>query len=417
MSVTLADIQAARQCIGSVIYRSPCPYSLSLSQLCHSEIFCKLDHLQMTGSFKERGARNKLMLLTPAQRAAGVVAASAGNHALGLSYHGRELGIPVTVVMPRWAPLVKVSNCRTFGAEVILHGEDFDSARSHALQLSQASGRAFIPAFDDPQIIAGQGTMALEILEDVPHVANLIVPVGGGGLLAGVCTVLKALRPQTRIFGVEAANAPSLHASLTAGKVTRVTTRPTLADGLAVAEMGQYCFDLIRGKVDEVVLVEEPEIATAILQLLELEKTVVEGAGAVSLAAATQLAATGRLQPGPTVLILCGGNIDVTILSRIIERGLAQTGRMLRLDFKVADRPGSLARLLEVLAAAGANVKEIFHERLFGPRDVAMTEISITMETRDLAHVQEVLAALTQQGIEFNRALANLAAGAPKGSA
>ena len=285
-SVTLQSIEAAQTRIKGEVYRSPCPYSLSLSQLCGCEIYCKLDHLQMTGSFKERGARNKLMQLTDAEKARGVIAASAGNHALALAYHGRDLGMKVTVVMPVWAPLVKVSNCRNFGANVILHGDSFDAARAHANQLSKEKSIVYVHGFDDPDIISGQGTVGLELLEDVPDVDAVIVPIGGGGLIAGVARAIKSLRPQTRIIGVEPLHASSFHESLKAGKVTKIDTTPTLADGLAVAEVGKLCFEIARELVDDLVMVDEAQIAMSILRLLEHEKMVVEGAGAVPLAAA-----------------------------------------------------------------------------------------------------------------------------------
>src|SRR5437763_9375824 len=238
LPVTLTDVRAPRERIGDAIYSSPCPYSLSLSRLCGCEIYCKFDHLQMTGSFKERGARNKLMQLSDAEKRAGVVAASAGNHALALAYHGQLLRIPVTVCMPKWAPLVKVSNCRSFGAHVIFAGDSYDEARSAACGLAQEKHLTYIPGFDDPDIIAGQGTLGLEILEDVKDVDAVIVPVGGGGLIAGIGRAVKALRPQCQIIGVEPANAPTLDASLKAGRVTKIDTKPTLADGLAGAGGG-----------------------------------------------------------------------------------------------------------------------------------------------------------------------------------
>src|SRR5688572_26918994 len=235
-TVTLADIEAAARRIEGAVYRSPCVYSLQLSRRCGAEVYCKLDNLQLTGSFKERGARNRLMMLGNAERKAGVIAASAGNHALALARHGKELSIPVTVVMPRWAPLVKVSNARTFGADVVLHGESFDEAKRHALKLGQEKGLVYVHGFDDPAIIAGQGTTGLEILEEVPDVHAVIVPVGGGGLIAGIAVAIKAKRPEVRIIGVEPRNAPTLHESLKQGKLVRIETKPTLADGLAIAE-------------------------------------------------------------------------------------------------------------------------------------------------------------------------------------
>lgn len=405
MSVTLDDIRAALQRIRPAIYHSPAPYSLSLSKLCGCEIFCKLDHLQMTGSFKERGARNRLLLLDPAAGARGVIAASAGNHALGLAYHGQLLGIPVTVVMPRWAPLVKVSNCRSFGADVILHGENFDDAQRHALQLSTERRLTFVPPFDDVDVIAGQGTLGLEILQDVPDLDAVVVPVGGGGLVSGIGTVMRALKPDVRVIGVEPAHAPTLHASLRAGRVTRIETLPTLADGLAVAQVGEICFEIAKRVVDDVVLVDEAQIALAVLRLLEMEKTVVEGAAAVPLAAAM----TGALGLAgkKVVLVLCGGNIDVTLISRIIERGLASDGRLCRLFAHVTDRPGSLAHLAKVLGDAGASIKDVEHDRHFGPADVASVDVTVTLETRDFDHIEQIKTALKQSGISFTSARHN----------
>jgi threonine dehydratase len=303
--VTLDSIRAARERIRDVIYHSPCPYSLSLSRLCGCEIYCKLDHLQMTGSFKERGARNKLLLLSDDEKRRGVVAASAGNHALALAYHGQDLGIAVTVVMPRYAPLVKLKNTRSFAAEVLLHGDAYADAREHALTIARDTGRVFVPGFDDADVIAGQGTMGLEIVEDVPDLDAVIVPVGGGGLIAGVGTAVKALKPGARVIGVEPHHAPTLRASLDAGRVTRIDTKTTLADGLAVAEVGRLCFDLARRVIDDLVMVDEAQIAVSVLRLLELEKTLIEGAGAVPLAAA--LARSLSLEGKKVVLCLCGG--------------------------------------------------------------------------------------------------------------
>ena len=398
-TVTLQSIQSARQRIAGAVYRSPCPYSLSLSRLCGCEIFCKLDHLQMTGSFKERGARNKLKLLSPAQQKAGIIAASAGNHALALAYHGRDLGIPVTVIMPKWASLVKVGNCRTLGANVVLHGEAYDDARRHALELAQNQHLTYIPGFDDPDIIAGQGTMGLEILEDVPDVDAVIVPIGGGGLIAGVATAIKEIRPNVRIIGVEPKNAPTMYESLKAGHLVRIQTQPTLADGLAIAEAGQLCFEIVRKVVDQVILVDEPQIATSVLRLLEHEKMVVEGAGAVPLAAAMDpsLALAGK----KVVLVLCGGNIDVMLISRIIERGLAAEGRLCRFTAYISDRPGSLAKFLSVIAATGASIKDVAHDRNFGPPDIAYVPAVCTVETRDFEHIQEIYAAMRANEIQF----------------
>src|SRR5688572_5794947 len=399
-TVTLDDIRAARERIRDVIYHSPCPYSLSLSRLCGCEVYCKLDHLQMTGSFKERGARNKLMQLSDDEKRRGVVAASAGNHALALAYHGQELGISVTVVMPKWAPLIKVTNCRGFGANIITHGESYDEARAHARKIAEEKGATYVPGFDDRDIIAGQGSMGLEILEDVPDVDAVVVPVGGGGLISGVGVAVKSLRPQTRVIGVEPHHAPTLKASLQAGHVVRIDTKPTLADGLAIAEVGKMCFEIAKHVVDDLVMVNEAQIAMSVLRLLELEKTVVEGAGAVPLAAALQRSMS--LEGKKVVLCLCGGNIDVTLVSRIIERGLAADGRLCRVVTHMSDRPGSLARLAGVLASTGASVKEVYHDRNFGPADVGSVAIAAVLETRDFAHIGEIEAALTEAGIAFH---------------
>ncbi|HSU65458.1 MAG TPA: threonine ammonia-lyase [Tepidisphaeraceae bacterium] len=398
--VTLESILAAREQIRDVIYHSPCPYSLLLSRITGCEIYCKLDHLQVTGSFKERGARNKLLLLSDEQKSRGVIAASAGNHALGLAYHGQTLGIPVTVVMPKWAPIVKVSNCRGFGAQVILEGENLGESLEVAHSIASRSGQVFVHGFDDPAIISGQGTMGLEILEDVPEVNAVIVPVGGGGLIAGVGTAIKALRPGVRVIGVEPQNAPTLRASLDAGHPVKVVPKPTLADGLAVSEVGSLCFDIAKEVVDDLVLVDEVQIATSILRLLELEKTVVEGAGAVPLAAAMDrsLGLAGKT----VVLCLCGGNIDVTVLSRIIERGLAAEGRLCRIVASISDRPGSLAQLLAIIAGTGASIKEVSHDRNFGPADVARVLVSTVVETRDADHIRAVHEALQKAGIALS---------------
>ena len=398
-SVTLESIRAARQRIKEFVYHSPCAYSLQLSRLCGCEIYCKLDHLQVTGSFKERGARNKLILLTDEQKRKGVVAASAGNHALALAYHGQALGIPVTVVMPRYAPLIKVSNCRLFGAEVILHGERYSEALQHARALGEQTGKVFVHGFNDPDIISGQGTMGLEILEDVPDVDTVIVPVGGGGLIAGVGFAIKSLRPQVRIIGVEAQSAPTLKASLDAGRVTRIETKPTLADGLAIAEIGALPFEIAHKVVDNLVLVDEAQIATAILRLLEMDKTVVEGAAATPLAAA--MTRSLDLDGKKVVLCLCGGNIDVTQISRVIERGLAGDGRLCRIFAFISDRPGSLARLLAVIAETGASIKEVSHDRNFGPADVARVAVSAILETRDFEHIRQIRERLREAGIEL----------------
>ncbi|MBM4010111.1 MAG: threonine ammonia-lyase [Planctomycetes bacterium] len=402
-TVTPADGRAARDRIRGRVLHSPCPRSIPLSELVGAEIFCKLDLLQRTGSFKERGACNALLQLDPATRERGVVAASAGNHALGLAYHGRLLGIPVTVVMPRFAPLVKVATCRRLGARVILEGETFDDARRLAGEIAARDGLDRIHGFDDPRVIAGQGTMGLEILEDVPDVEALVVPTGGAGLLAGVALAVKSSRPQIRVVAVETAAAPSFGASLAAGHPVTVPIRPTLADGLAVGRVGDLSFALAAPLVDRVVTVDEADLSLAVLRLLELEKTVVEGAAASALAAVMG----GRcpeLAGLKVALLLCGGNIDLSILDRVIDKGLVADGRRWRFAARISDRPGGIARLTAVIAAAGANVREVVHDRAFSGADVFSTAVEVTVETAGHEHVAALEAALAAEGFEVRPA-------------
>jgi len=396
--VTLADIQRARARIAGGIYMSPCVESIPLSQLTGAHIYCKLDYLQRTGSFKERGARNALELLTPEQRQRGVIAASAGNHALGVAYHGSLLHIRVTVVMPQFAALIKVSNCRALGATVVLHGSDLNEARLKAEELAQRDGLTFLHPFDNPAVIAGQGTMALEILEQTPDAEAIVVPVGGGGLIAGIGIAAKALRSDIRIIGVEAANAASLVAAIAARGPVDVALKPSLADGLAVSRIGIHSFAALQEVVDRVVTVDEASIALAILRLIELEKSVVEGAGATPLAAflAGKLP---ELEGRRVVLVLCGGNIDLTMLDRVIEVGLVADGRLARFTVSITDRPGGLARLADVIASTGASIKEIVHDRAFSGPDLSEVRVVCVVETTGRAHIDELHRALAQAGL------------------
>ncbi|MFM7243079.1 MAG: threonine ammonia-lyase [Planctomycetaceae bacterium] len=398
-TVTLADIRAAADRVAGRVLRSPCPRSIPLSEVVAADVFCKLDLLQRTGSFKERGACNALLQLDAAARSRGVVAASAGNHALGLSYHGRLLGIPVTVVMPRFAPLVKVATCRRLGARVILEGETFDDARRLAGEIAVRDGLDRIHGFDDPRVIAGQGTMGLEILEDLPNVDAIVVPTGGAGLLAGVAVAAKSLRPEIRVVAVDTAAAPSFSASLAAGHPVAVPIRPTLADGLAVGRVGDLPFALAAPLVDRVVTVDEAEVSLAVLRLLELEKTVVEGAAATALAAVMGDRCP-ELAGKRIVLLLCGGNIDLTILDRVIDHGLVADGRRWRFTARISDRPGGIARLTAAIAQAGASVREVVHDRAFSGADVFSTAVEVTVETAGHEHVAALAAALAAEGFE-----------------
>jgi threonine dehydratase len=391
--LTLADIEAARARIRGGIYESPCVESIPLSQLTGAHIYCKLDYLQRTGSFKERGARNALLQLSPEQRARGVIAASAGNHALGIAYHGALLGIPVTVVMPKFAPLIKVSNCRHLGATVVLHGADLSEARVEAEAIAARERLTFIHPFDNEHVMAGQGTIALEILEQTPDVQAIVAPVGGGGLLAGIGTVVEARKPDVRVVGVEPVHAACLTAALAAGHPVPVMLSSTLADGLAVTQAGALAFDVLRRVVDQVVTVDEATIALAVLRLIELEKSVVEGAGAAPLAAflAGKLDA---LKGRNVVLVLCGGNIDLTILDRVIEIGLVADGRLSRFTVSISDRPGGLARLAEVIASTGASIKEIVHDRAFSGPNLSEVRVVCVVETTGHDHVAALHRAL-----------------------
>ena len=398
--VSLSQIVEARSRLNGAIVRTPCTESAALSELTGARVFCKQEHLQRTGSFKERGARNALAQLTPEQARLGAIAASAGNHALGLAWHGRSLGIPVTVVMPRFAPLVKVARCRQFGATVVLSGDTFDEARKEADRITQEHQLTYIHPFDDPRVIAGQGTLAFEILEQVPDAEAIVVPVGGGGLLAGVSTVLHALKPSLQIIGVEPANAACFAAGLAAGMPVRVSTKFTLADGLAVAEAGRHTLGIVARSANQMVTVEEEALALAMLRLAELEKCVIEGAGAAGLAA-LMAGSSPELQGRRVVLLLSGGNIDPLAHSRVIERGLAADGRIYRFDALISDRPGGLAHLSGVLASAEANVTEIVHNRTFAGPDLSRVHVLCTVETRDRAHIEEIKQRLAENGVEL----------------
>jgi threonine dehydratase len=396
-AVTLADIQAARRRIAGGVFVTPCPESIPLSEITGSRIVCKLDNFQRTGSFKERGARNALLKLSAAQRRRGVIAASAGNHALGLAYHGRLLRIPVTVVMPDYAPIIKITTCERLGARVVMGGQDFAQARAEADRIALAGGLTYIHGFDDPDIIAGQGTIGLEILEQVPDVEAIVCPVGGGGLIAGLSVAVKSRRPRVEIIAVESESTGNFTAALRAGKPVTVPRRSTLADGLATLTMGANAFALARTRVDRVARVHERWISLAILRMLELEKTVVEGAAATPLAAMMS-GRIGGLAGKRVALVVCGGNIDPAILSRVIEKGLVHDGRLTRFTATISDRPGGLAELCRVIAASGASIKDVEHDRAFSGPDVSAVQAVCTVETRDKRHVSNLHRALRKAG-------------------
>ncbi len=362
------------------------------------ELFFKFENLQRTGSFKDRGALNKLLQLSEMERRGGVVTASAGNHAQAVAYHASRLGICATVVMPEFTPLIKVQNTRRYGAQVIQKGATLSDGLKEVEWMVEEHGMTLVHAFDDDAVIAGQGTIGLELVEAVERLDTVVVPIGGGGIISGIPVAVKTLKPSVRLVWVEAAAASAL-ASREAQGIVGIESAETLADGIAVKRIGERTFPIIQEYVDEIVTVDEEEIATAVLRLLEREKTVVEGAGAVPLAALMTGKISG-LENATTAAILCGGNIDVNMISRIIERGLVGDGRMAHLLVKVRDRPGSLSRLTDLVAHLGANVLDIHHRRGFADISVGDVEVVLHLETRGQEHVAEIIQALEERGLQ-----------------
>ena len=403
LPLTLADILAARERLRDSIYYSPCPHSQMLSAVTGQQVYLKLENLQMTGSFKERGALNRIAMLTQEQASRGVIAASAGNHAQGVAYHASKRGMRALIVMPLTTPLVKVTATREFGAEVLLHGANYDEAFAEALRLCDQEGLTFIHPFDDPLVMAGQGTIGLELLEQVPELEAVVVPIGGGGLISGVACAIKESRPEVRIVGVQTERLPSMVMAVEAHQPVTVAPAITIADGIAVRRAGNLTLPLVEQYVDEIVTVDEDEIASAILMLLEREKTLAEGAGAAALAAL--LHHRTSLQGAHTAVLVCGGNIDVTLLSRIIERGMVQDGRLIRLRIHLLDKPGALHDLTRLIAEHRANIVDTLHNRAYYGVNLGDTAIDITMETRGRDQVTELLNALTAAGYRHSRVL------------
>jgi len=390
-------VEAARRRLRDAIVQTPCAYSQTLSELTGARCFVKLENLQMTGSFKERGAANLLLQLTAEERRRGVIAASAGNHGLAVAFHAARLGVPATIVMPEYAPLIKVTNARRYGAEVILHGSNYDEAYERARALETERGLIFVHPFDDPRVIAGQATLGLELLEQLPEVEAVVVPVGGGGLIGGVALAVKGTRADVQVIGVQSAALPAMTRSLEAGQRVRVDSAPTIADGIAVRQVGSLTLELAQAWVDRVVTVDEEELSNAVLLLLEIEKTVVEGAGAAPLAAL--LNRPLGLERRSVALVLSGGNIDVTMLSRIIERGLVKDGRLVRLGVLLRDVPGALARLTALVAEEHANILEIIHDRAFSRHAaIGQTEVELTLETSGPKQISAVKRRLEAAG-------------------
>jgi threonine dehydratase len=400
--ITFTDVEQARARIRDQIYLSPMPYSETISRMTGNRVFFKLDNLQITGSFKERGALNRLLTLTEDQSRPGVIAASAGNHGMAVAFHSQRLKIAATIVMPVQAPLIKVSRVRQYGAQTLLHGSDYDGAFSEAQRLAREKGLTLVHGFNDPAVVAGQGTVGLEIYQQNTEIDTAIVPIGGGGLIAGVALALKSLKPGIKIIGVQAEALPSMKAALQNGKPIRVPPALTIADGIAVREVGDTPLALVEKYVDEIVTVTEGEIANAVLLLLEIEKTVAEGAAAVSLAALINNRPS--LREKNVALVVSGGNIDVNLVSRIIEKGLIQDGRMTRFSVIISDRPGNLARLTQCVAELGANILQIAQQRGFGQMAIGETEVDLVLETTGKDHIEKIRKELTGDGFHIKSA-------------
>ena len=394
MSVSLADIQAAQARIAAGISRTPCLRSETLSRLTGAELWIKFENLQFTAAFKERGALNRLLQLDAEQRRRGVSAMSAGNHGQAVAYHAQRLGVPAVIVMPRHTPFVKVEHTRAHGAEVILHGDTLNEAHDRVLEVTAQRGLTFIHPYDDPSVIAGQGTIGLELAADIPGLEFVVVPIGGGGLASGVATAVKALVPGVRVIGVQAQSFPSMAAALKGE--TPVFVDNTIAEGIAVKSPGGLTREIVGRLVDDIVLAGEGELEHAIALLLNIEKTVAEGAGAASLAAL--LKEPARYRGKKTALILSGGNIDPRLLASVIMRELVREQRIVRLQIPVPDHPGALARLTEVIAGEGANVLEVAHHRLSLDAPAKTANLDLVFEARDGRHAQTVVAALKAAG-------------------
>ena len=389
------EIEFARNKIREVIFQTPMIYSDAFSKMTGKEVFLKLENLQKTGSFKIRGAYYKLSQLTPSMKKKGVVAASAGNHAQGVAFTSSLLGIHSTIVMPEGVSLAKQIATRSYGGEVILFGQDTDEALGYAKKLAE-DGRFLIHPFDDEQVIAGQGTIGMEVLEEVPEVDSIIVPVGGGGLISGIATIVKKRKPKVKMIGVQSVQAPSAFYSVKRKNIVEVKVKPTLADGIAIRRVGEVTFPIIQREVDEIITVNEEEIASAILMLMERKRVVAEGAGAAPLAALFSRRLKTKLKR--MVLVISGGNIDVNLLDRIIEKGLAQTGRLVRLEVLLRDIPGALSGISSLVAQHRANILHIIHERATKEIPIGFSKVILVLETRSSDHIREINKALKEEG-------------------
>jgi threonine dehydratase len=398
-AVTVADIRMAHGRIAPSIVRTPTLHSITLSQLTGANIWLKFENLQFTAAYKERGALNRLLQLTDEEKARGVIAASAGNHAQGLAYHGRRLGIPVTIVMPKPTPTVKVQQTEGHGAEVIQIGERFDDAQAAAWEIAAERGLTFVHPFDDPAIIAGQGTVAIEMLEDVPQIDTLAIPIGGGGLISGCTIAARALRPDIDVVGVQAELYPSMYAEMNG--LALPCEGDTLAEGIAVKEPGKITREIVRALIKDIVLVSERDLERALALLLQIEKTVVEGAGAAGLAAL--LAHPERFAGRNVGLVLTGGNIDTRLLANVLLRDLARSGRLARLRIRLQDRPGALYAVARIFQEQNANILELYHQRIFTNLPAKGLTLDVECETRGADHLDRLVDALAQEGYEVSR--------------
>jgi threonine dehydratase len=401
VEVSLAGVERARARIRDFIFLSPCLRSAELTRMTGQEIYLKLDNLQRTGAFKERGALNKILTLSDEEKRRGVIAASAGNHAQAVAYHATQRGIRSQIVMPLMTPLVKVAATRGFGAEVVLHGANYDEACTEAIRRAEAESMTFLHPFDDPEVIQGQGTIGLEILEQVPEIEAVVVPIGGGGLIGGVACAIKESNPKIRVIGVQTERLPSMLRAAKAGEPVTVPAEATIADGIAVRRSAERTLRLVERYVDELVTVDEEEIASAILVLLEREKTLAEGAGAAALAAV--LRQKSSLTTERTAVLVCGGNIDVSLLAKIIERGLVKDGRWMRLRIHLSDRPGALHQLTKFIADLSANIVQTQYDRAYYGVSLGDTVIDFTLETRGKEHIETIERTLTDAGYRHER--------------
>jgi len=400
--ITLKDIQDARERIKDQIIETPSTYSSTFSELTNCELYLKLENLQLTGAYKVRGALNRLQRLSDEEKKKGVIASSAGNHAQGVALAAKKCGIEATIVMPKTTPLSKVLGTKKFGANVVLHGDFYDDAYQKALEIQEAQGQTFIHPFNDNDIIAGQGTIGIELFETIENLDTVICPIGGGGLISGVSVALKTLNPNIKIIGVEAEQMAAMKASVDQGKLAVVPKQKTIADGIAVTTVKENTFEIVQKYVDEVVTVSELEMAHAIMMLLETEKVLAEGAGAAAFAALTY-GKIKNLEHKKVAVLVSGGNIDLNFLSKVLERGLSEDGRLCNLKVIVPDNPGIISDISKIVADHGANIVDIYHNRTFSNTHLGQTAVHFTLETKGHIHIDEIIQAIKDAGLEVER--------------